>query len=225
MLASAALAFLAVYLETGSRLQSEIDRDLSGDVTLMSASVQTLRHRSITHVTSVMERYVKAQPYTATSTLLFMLVPSRREVVSNHVEVFYTGPPDQGETEAQQAVENHASAELRIPRTGYSTQRVADVGRVRVLERRLALPSGTVVLGAGEPLAGVAAAKAGILRALLLVAAPSLLLAVIASYFVGRRLTAPLRRMALVAARVDAGDLEPRMGDDSPAGSEVEGTR
>ena len=75
------------------------------------------------------------------------------------------------EPDAQQAVENRDALRLRIPRTGYSSQPVPDVGKVRVLERSVALPSATVVLGAGEPLAGVAAAKSGILRALLLVAA------------------------------------------------------
>ena len=39
----------------------------------------------------------------------------------------------------------------------------------------------------------------------------ALALALLASYLAGARVSAPLRRMAAVAARVDAGDLGPRM--------------
>jgi len=48
-----------------------------------------------------------------------------------------------------------------------------------------------------------------------------LALALAASYLAGARVTAPLRRMAAVAARVDAGDLEPRMDTSAAEGQEV----
>ena len=47
--------------------------------------------------------------------------------------------------------------------------------------------------------------------AFLLVGVFVLVLALLASYFASARLSGPLRRMASVAARVDAGDLHPRM--------------
>ena len=47
------------------------------------------------------------------------------------------------------------------------------------------------------------------------------MLALVASYFAGTSVTAPLRRMAAVAARVDGGDLEPRMEAGAASGDEV----
>jgi signal transduction histidine kinase len=49
-----------------------------------------------------------------------------------------------------------------------------------------------------------------------------LVIALVASYLAGARVTAPLRRMAAVATRVDAGDLEPRMEPQSGTGGEVQ---
>jgi signal transduction histidine kinase len=82
---------------------------------------------------------------------------------------------------------------------------------MRILERPLDLGTTTVVVGAGEPLALVESAQHGVARAVLLAGAVVLVLALIASYLAGARVSAPLRRMAAVAARVDAGDLAPRM--------------
>jgi two-component system, OmpR family, sensor kinase len=69
----------------------------------------------------------------------------------------------------------------------------------------------TVVVGAGEPLTTVERAQQGVVRAFLLAGAVALALALVASYIAGAQVSAPLRRMASVAARVDAGDLGPRM--------------
>ena len=45
--------------------------------------------------------------------------------------------------------------------------------------------------------------------------------AVLASYLIGTRVSRPLRRMAAVATRVDAGDLHPRIHDEAAQGDEV----
>jgi signal transduction histidine kinase len=111
---------------------------------------------------------------------------------------------------------------LSRPRLGYSTQLVPDVGKVRILERRTTLGQLDVVVGAGEPLAAVTRAQRGVARAFVLAGALSLALALIASYFAGARVTAPLRRMAAVAARVDGGELEPRMEVSPGSGKEVQ---
>jgi signal transduction histidine kinase len=66
-------------------------------------------------------------------------------------------------------------------------------------------------VGAGQPLATVDVAEHGVARAFLLAGVLVLILALIASYLAAARVSAPLRRMASVAARVDAGDLAPRM--------------
>ncbi len=98
-----------------------------------------------------------------------------------------------------------------MPHLGYTVQQVPDVGATRVLERSVALDGLHVVVGAGEPLSVVSRAQAGVARTFVLAGALTLALALVASYLTGARLSAPLRRMAGVAARVDAGELEPRM--------------
>ena len=163
---------------------------------------------------------MRAQPYSSTSTLLFVLSPSAAPI-SNHPEVFGSPRPERGETEGEQAAEDESGRKLRRTQLGYSTQEVADVGHVRVLERSLSLGTTTVVVGAGEPLALVQRAQHGIARAFLIAGGIVLALALVASYLAGVRVTAPLRRMAAVAARVDAGDLEPRMETSQREGEEV----
>jgi signal transduction histidine kinase len=78
-----------------------------------------------------------------------------------------------------------------------------------------------VIAGAGEPLALVARAQHGVARAFVLAGVVVLGLALIASYLAGARVSAPLRRMAGVATRVDAGDLGPRMEVTGGRGDEV----
>jgi len=99
---------------------------------------------------------------------------------------------------------------------------VPDVGRMRILERSVAVGAIAVVVGAGEPLAIVATAQDGVARSFLLAGALTLALALVASYVAGVRVSAPLRRMASVATRVDAGDLEPRMEVAPQRGGEVQ---
>ena len=210
MIVSAAVVFLVVYQDTGAQLKSEIDRDISGDTTQLIQSLQTSSGKSPNSISAAASRYVLAQPYNATSTLLFVLVPGMPPV-SNHPEVFGGGPPDEGETLAQQQIENADARRLEVPRLGFSTTLIADVGRMRIYQRRADLGTVQVIAGAGEPLALVERAQHGVARAFVLAGAVVLILALVASYLAGARVSAPLRRMAQVATRVDAGDLDPRM--------------
>ena len=209
MLVSAAVVFLVVYQDTGSQLQGEIDRDISGDTGQLIQSLQPLKGQAADHITAAATRYVRAQPYNAASTLLFVLMPGLAPT-SNHPEVF-GGGAEIGESESDQLLENTEGRQLEVPRLGYSTARVADVGRMRVFEQRAAVGSIEVIAGAGEPLALVERAQHGVARAFALAGVVVLGLALLASYLAGARVSAPLRRMAQVATRVDAGDLGPRM--------------
>jgi two-component system OmpR family sensor kinase len=210
MLVSAAVVFLVVYQDTGAQLESEIDRDISGDTGQLIQSLQALRGSSPAVISAAAKRYALAQPYTANSTLLFVLVPGVA-TASNHPEVFGGGRPEAGETQSDQLLENAEGRGLEVPHLGYSTARVPDVGRTRIFEQRADLGTLQVFAGAGEPLALVARAQHGVARAFALAGVVVLGLALIASYLAGARVSAPLRRMAQVATRVDAGDLGPRM--------------
>ncbi len=220
MVISAAVVFAVVYISTGTQIRSQIDRDIAGDTTQLSQALRPLAGQTATQVAAAASRYVRGQPYTATSTLLFAVVPGAR-TVSNHPEVFGTTKPESGETTAEQAREDHSGRQLLRPRLGYSIQRIPDVGRMRVHERTVRVGDVSVVVGAGEPLVTVERAQHGVARAFALAGGVTLFLALLASYLAGARVTAPLRRMAGVAQRVDAGDLEPRMAPPTASGAEV----
>jgi two-component system, OmpR family, sensor kinase len=221
MLVSAAIVFAVVYISTGSQIRGQIDRDIRGDTAQMSQALKPLAGRSANEIAAAADRYVRAQPYSANSTLLFVLVPGAR-TVSNHPEVFGPSVAESGETAGEQLSENRESEQLVAPRLGYSVVRVPDVGRMRVLERPVRVGSLSAVVGAGEPLTMVERAQHSVAKAFLLAGSLTLLIALVASYLAGARVTAPLRRMASVAARVDAGDLEPRMKPPSGSGTEVQ---
>ena len=210
MIVSAAVVFLVVYQDTGAQLKSEIDRDIRGDTTQLIQSLDSSSGKTPSSIAAAAARYVLAQPYNATSTLLFVLMPRVRPT-SNHPEVFGGGPPDEGETQAQQAIENAEGRRLEVPHLGFSTTPIADVGKMRIYERHADLGTAQVIAGAGEPLALVERAQHGVARAFVVAGVVVLLLALVASYLAGARVSAPLRRMAQVATRVDAGDLGPRM--------------
>lgn len=210
LLVAAAVIFLVVYQDTGSQLQSQIDRDITGDTNQMVESLRGLGGQSRAEIDAAASRYVLAQPYTATSTLLFVLMPPRA-TATNHPEEFGGGGPEEGETAAEQDLENAEGRKLLVPRLGYSTAQVPDVGRMRIFERSLDLGTVRATAGAGEPLALVERAQDGVARAFVVAGALVLILALVASYLAGARVSAPLRRMAGVATRVDAGDLGPRM--------------
>ena len=209
MLVSAAVIFVVVYQYTGAQLQNQIERDLQGDIGQQAQSVALLTGRTPAGLAAAARRYVRAEPYRATSTLVFVSVPGAG-TVSNHPELF-TGAGDIGESRADQTRENVLARALLTPRLGFSTRMVPDVGRVRILERFVKVGHLRVLVGAGQALEIVERAQHGVLTAVLIAGLLTLALALLASYVAGARVSAPLRRMVSVAARVDAGDLGPRM--------------
>ena len=221
MLVATAATFVVVYNATGSQLRGEIDHDLTDDTNQLSQALTPLDAQTTGQLVAAARHYVSSQSYSATSTLLFALVPGQASV-SNHPELLDAGAPDNGETAAQQSRENGAGRRLLVPRAGYSVQTVPDVGRMRILERVLPIGPLAVVVGAGEPLAIVETAQHGVARSFLLAGALTLALALVASYLAGARVSGPLRRLASVATRVDAGDLEPRMEVSPGRGGEVQ---
>ena len=207
---SVAVIFYVVYTDTGTELRSQIDHDLAGDTTQLSQAVMAHAGQGAGQIAVRAHAYVRAQPYDATSTLLFIFVPGARPAF-NHPEIVGSAQPDEDETPAQQATEDAEARLLLVPHLGYTVRQVPDVGATRVLERAVSVGDLHVVVGAGEPLAVVHRAQDGVARTFVLAGALTLALALVASYLTGARLSAPLRRMAGVAARVDAGELEPRM--------------
>ncbi len=221
LISAVGVAFVIVYRDTGDRLRAQIERDLRGDTAQLAQSLHAVPGASPGTVKAAALRYVSAQPFRSISTLLFVLVPGA-EPVSNHPEIFVGSPrPDEGETVAEQATENALAQRMRRPAVGLITRQVVDVGGVRFLERPVAVGGLRVIVGAGEPLISVTRAQREVVHSFLLAGALVVLAVLLASYLVSTRVTAPLRRMARVAARVDAGDLEPRMDVDDGRHDEV----
>jgi signal transduction histidine kinase len=214
-----AIVFVAVYRGTGTQLRSQIDKELGGDAAELAHNLEVAHARTPGQVSKAATRYIEGQPFSASSTLLFVLVPGAAPS-TNRPELFGSPGADNGETAAEQAQENRLSAQLLTVADGYMTLPLPDVGDLRVFKRRVRVHAGlSVTIGVGEPLASVSHAQHGVARAFVLAGLLALAGALLASYVIGSRLSRPLRRMASVAARVNEGDLLPRIDD---AGGESE---
>jgi signal transduction histidine kinase len=215
------ITFVTVYRGTGTQLRHEIDRELAGDASELSRTLASSDDRRPAQVAQRATRYVRAQPFSASSTLLFAIVPGVG-TSTNRPELFDHAIPDNGETSAIQAKENRLSQQLVAAHDGYSTLRLPDVGDLRLLKRTVTVPGGPrVSVGVGEPLLTVAHAQRGVARAFILAGVRTLAGARLAALRIGTRVSRPLRRMAAVAAQVDAGDLHPRVHDVGGQGGEV----
>jgi two-component system OmpR family sensor kinase len=221
MLLFAAVIFVAVYRGTATQLRHQIDTELAGDASEFSHNLQLLGRGSPHTLAAAASRYVHDQPFGASSTLLFASVPGAG-TSTNQPELLGQVAPDDGESATEQSQENRLARRLFTVANGYSTLSLPDVGDLRLLKRRLTIAGHPgVTIGVGEPLASVHRAQHGVARAFILAGALALAAALLASYLIGARVSRPLRRMAAIAARVDAGELEPRIHEAGGPGDEV----
>jgi two-component system OmpR family sensor kinase len=215
------IVFVAVYRGTGTQLRGQIDREIGGDARELAHNLLDSRARTARALSQAAARYVRDQPFSASSTLLFAIVPNA-PTSTNRPELLSPSAPDNGETVPEQDQENRLSARILAAPESYSTLPLPDVGNLRLLKRIVRVPGGlSATIGVGEPLAAVAHAQSGVARTFVLAGALALAGALLAAYVVGTRVSGPLRRMAAVAARVDAGDLHPRIHDVGGQGEEV----
>ena len=221
LLVSAAAVFAVVYQETGEQLRAQIDREISGDVTQLQQSVAAIEVRRVDDLVEGAHRYVESQGYSANSRLLFVSIPGQA-TISNHPDVFSQSERESGESASQQRREGALGQRLLAAPSGLSVRPLADVGSAQVDIRRFTVGGTAVIVGAAEPLGLVARAQHGVARTFLIAGALILLLALIASYLAGAYVSAPLRRMAQVAARVDGGELAPRMETDGTRAGEIQ---
>jgi two-component system OmpR family sensor kinase len=225
ILACLGIVFVAVYRGTGSQVRQQIDREITADASELARSLALARPTSAAQASTVASNYVRSQPFSASSTLMFATVPGAG-TSTNSSELFRNAPPDRDESVAEQGRENSLTAQLLSAGDGYSTLPLADVGNLRLFKRTVHVPGvprggHRVVIGVGEPLAPVARAQQGVARAFILAAILALAGALLGAYLIGTRLSRPLRRMAAVAARVDAGDLAPRIHDHDGQSQEI----
>ncbi len=222
-LACTAIAFVAVYGGTGTELRRQIDQELRGDARELAATLERAHARTPAQLAQAATAYVRDQPFSTSSTLLYAQVPGAG-TSTNRPELFTTAQaPDNHETIAEQRREGELSAHLLSAPVGYSTLVLADIGKLRLLRVLVHArgAQGATTVGVGESLGTVTQAQEGVGRAFILAGLVALAGALLGAYLIGTRLSQPLRRMAAVAARVDAGDLHPRIHDASGQAEEV----
>ncbi len=221
MLLFAAVIFVAVYRGTATQLRHQIDHGLAGDAGEFSHNLKLLDEDSPQALVAAATRYVRDQPFGASSTLLFAVIPGAG-TSTNQPEMLGNAGPDNDETPTEQDQENLLAHRVLSVHDGYSTVDFPDVGDLRLLKRRVSIDGRpSVTIGVGEPLAAVHQAQHGIAQAFILAGALAFVAVLLASYLVGARVSLPLRRMATIAARVDAGELEPRIHEAGGPGDEV----
>ena len=210
LIVSVGVSFAIIYHDTTNRLRSQIQHDLTADATQLEQSLKLVGNGTVPAMLAGAHTYVSAQSFPSISRLLFVLGGGFAPI-SNYPELFTISPPERGESERDQAEENALTRRLQRPIPGLSTQNLPDIGEVRLYERAVDVGGLAVTVGAGESLVSVSRAQHGVVQSFLIAGAFIALAVLVGSYLVGTRVTAPLRRMARVAERVDAGDLEPRM--------------
>ena len=205
------LSFLALYRGTGARLRQQIDTDLRAQV----AEWEQLRGAADVSTPAGLERvarrYIDSRGYHPASRVFVVDVAGGRPQTS-HSSIL----ADELEREQEEDAA-HEAAELRdgilgAPQ-GLATVSVEEAGRMRVLTRPIEAGGRRVgTLHVADPLTSVENAQESLLRTFAVVGSLALLLAVAAGLAIASLIARPLRRMARVAAAVDAGDLSQRAG-------------
>jgi two-component system, OmpR family, sensor kinase len=223
VLACTAVTFVAVYRSTGSQLRAQLDHTLSAQAAALSRNLGAAHARTPAQVASAATRYIGGQPFSASATLLFAIVPGAG-TASNRPELFSSAGTerDVDDGPAQRRDEARLSRGILAAGPGYSTVDAPDLDDLRLLERVVSVPGAAAVkVGVAQALAPVAHAEGSVASAFILGAILALLAGLLAAYLIGTRVSRPLRRMAAVAAAVDGGDLHPRIGDTGARAGEV----
>jgi two-component system, OmpR family, sensor kinase len=217
VLALALLATLAiVYGETESRLHAKIDTDLHSAVGAFANAIGSGDEVSLV---GRVQEYVETQPFSAASQLLYA-------VIGGHV---YTNEPalldvrvhpDRDDTAAQARSEAKRARALLAAPPGFATLHSSDIGPLRILVRRIEAGGSAAKIGVGESLEPVDDALDGVVSGFAIGGSITLAVALLGGFLLAAWLASPLRRMAQIAARVDAGDLSPRI-DERGHGSET----
>jgi two-component system OmpR family sensor kinase len=219
VIATLAVSFVFVYNDAGTRLRTDLDHDIRGSAGQLARALTLPPNTSSRELMATARRYVSSQPFGRGSALLFLLVPGVG-TASNHPELFGRARPDK-ESLAARALESRMGRLLAVPRSGYKTREAPDVGSLRFYEQRFVTAGRVAYAGAAQPLSTIRQTETGIARSFLLGGGIVLLLALGAAYLIGTGISAPMRRLANVAARVGAGDLAPRMHPSPSSSREV----
>jgi two-component system, OmpR family, sensor kinase len=197
-------SFLALYSGTSSRLRAQIDSALR---TQASEWRQLTAHADLSTPAALQRaatQFIAAQRYHAESLLIVVQVTGG-QTVSNNPDLL--AREDVRERDAPEATGLLDSA------AGLATASVAEAGSMRVLAAPIDYGNRRVgTLRVANPLTPVQQAQTSLRRSFVIVGLLALLVAVAAGIGLASLIAAPLRRMARVAAAVDAGELSKRTG-------------
>lgn len=213
VLLAVALTAEVVYEATGSQLNAEIDSSISASARQLELAITEQPGATPRAVLATARRYAADQRLSDSNLLLFVIIPGVG-TASNHPELFGGGRADVDDSDYSaeaQRVENAEGRNLERPQTGYREMPVPDAGTLRVYELRLYVDGQAVYAGSGEELGSVTRAQHVVSHSFALAGALAVALAVLAAYLIGVLITGPIRRSAAVAARIDGGDLTPRI--------------
>ncbi len=196
-------SFVAVYRGTAARLESSTDHGLREDMAELRGAAAGA---TTAEVLRGARAYIARQPFRATTHVMFVAAPGQHPVTNEPELLDIAGDADDTPVERDQEARD-ATDVLGAP-VGFSRRTLPGVGTVRVL---IADAGSGVRFGVAEPVEPIDRAKDTVSRAFLLAGVLGMAAALLGALLIASRITAPLRRMARIAAFVDAGDLSPRM--------------
>jgi signal transduction histidine kinase len=202
------LSFLALYRGTGARLRDQIDSDLTTQLAEWDQLRAPAELATPGDLESFAREFIDSQDYHPASRV-FVVDVAGGQPVTNHPSIL------RDELAREQDGEAHEEAELRdgllgAPE-GLATVSVEEAGTMRVATRAITSDGRRVgTLHVADPLTTVHDTEESLLRTFAVVGSLALLLAVAAGIAIASLIARPLRRMARVAAAVDAGDMSQR---------------
>jgi signal transduction histidine kinase len=202
--------FFALRASTTGALENRIDGELREQWSEFRSSVRpadptldaaTLEHRS--------RRFLREQTYHARSRIFVVQIPGLPVVTNQHGVV--------GREERRERVDDRGEeldeTGLFDARPGLSTVPGEETGTLRVLSQPIYSRGRRLgTFRAADPLQPVADAKSELGDAFIVVGLAGLLVSAVVAILAATVVTRPLRRMAGVASRVDAGELSGRIG-------------
>jgi len=214
-----AVMFVVVYRATEVRLRDQIEHAVEQDAKYFAVALRRSGAKDPTQLAAVAETYLRERSFGEKSTLL--IAEFRGPIVkTNEPELLALRSSSEGASALQQRESYRQSRALLTAPLGFTTVDTHAAGELRLDTVRIILPTATGTITAGQQLAPVGTAERGLARAFLIAGLIAVVGGLLAAAAIGARITRPVRRMATVAARVEGGDLEPRMRSEPGDGAE-----
>jgi two-component system, OmpR family, sensor kinase len=205
------LSFLAVYRGTGARLRDRIDSDLTAQVAEWEQLSRESDLSTPSRVERTARRFIASQSYHPASRV-FLIDVAGGQAVTNHPDILER-ELEREEREEESGQEEELPDGLVDAPEGVATVSVEEAGKMRIVTEPIDYQGERVgTLHVADPLTPVENAQASLRRTFALAGSLALLLAVAAGILIATLIARPLRRMATVAAAVDAGDMSQRAG-------------